>query len=114
MRRKKYFTKQQADRLLWKIYKNIKEKTATLELDKTIPVHAYLYYDPNRIIINPKKPIIHAFVHEYLHIFYPNEEGYLRQDDYENWILDMEDELVDHHWSMRQLENILKRMGSLL
>lgn len=113
---RRHFTKKQADRLLWKLYKHINNKTARIRLDRSIaPDHGWLFYEkPNKIIINPDKQIIHCFVHEYLHIFYPNKHHYLTQNDYENWILEMEDELVNHHWSMRQLENLLKRASKLI
>jgi len=115
MKKRRNFSKKQANRLLYRLYRNIKDKTARVTLDNKIPVQAYCYYDkPNRIILNPDHQIISCFVHEYLHIFYDNEDYNLSDDDYENWILEMEDELVNHHWSMRQLENILKRIGSLV
>jgi len=112
----KYFTKTQADRCLWRIYKRIQDEEVVVRLDSKIkPLHATLTYDDEGcpiFTINPQKQIIHCFVHEYLHIFFgvDNED----ENKIENMILDMEQELVNEYWSDRQLENLLMKLTSLI
>jgi len=121
-KRIKFFTKKQADRLLWRIYDRIKKEECVVKLDRSIaPDHAHLYIgkkpSETTITINPDKQIISCFVHEYLHLFYNDDfapYSYLTKKEYEDMILDMEWELINEHWSMIQLERLLKRLTHLI
>ena len=108
----KYFTKKQANRILWKIYKRIKDKEVVVRFDSSIAktkpkLDAWLSVTEKgtMIIIHPDSSIIGSFVHEYLHIIYCDAE--------EKEILRKEKELISL-WSDRQLENLLSKLTKLI
>jgi len=110
-----YFTKPQANRTLHKIYNRIEQQEVVVRLSRTIePNYAavcHSQYD-SVIILNPLKPLLSPFIHEYLHIFYPDaEDGQFGGSGV--GIERMEKELMEL-LSDRQLENLLMKLVELI
>ncbi len=108
----KFFTKMQSNRILWRIYKRIKMKEVVVRFDSSIghskpKLDAWLHISGKDtiIIIRPDAIIIDSFVHEYLHILYC--------DSSEIDIITMETELISL-WSDRQKENLICRLTELI
>jgi len=105
----KYYTKKQADRTLWLIYKRIKIKEVVVRLDRTLFKTAVacldIEYEDSIITINPDHPIVDSFIHEYLHLIYWGKK--------EAEILRREEELVSL-LSNVQIENLFRRLSTLI
>ncbi len=103
-----FLSKRNADRWLHRLYQRIRQGEVVVRISRAIsPNHGEFWIFPKQcvIVLNPWRPIIPTFVHEYLHIFFIEAR--------EDQILRMENELM-FWWTDRQLENLMMELWQVI
>jgi hypothetical protein len=99
-------SKKQADRILHRLYKRIKDREVNIILRKEIhPWCGIWHTETGTIILNPRQPMVATFVHEYLHILFPDKP--------ERWVYAMCIQLREL-WTNRQWENLFRVVSELV